>query len=735
MTGEKDAQVFAEMTGLLREEMTDPFTRELLDDLRSARTWMRDSRGMEAQYVEEAVASLNAQSNMRALVGEGVVITGKLRPNVSSWDDEAENFFREYAERCELGPLLFDAKGPYFDVLDRTCICGELDLSSADLTDRESLSLEINLALSPGEDDDLTHTNIVVDIDDIETLNPTDPSVEMIALRLERDFPKIFAKLQTLPTDSTDEAEVLKVLERFILDIDAADYPHESKEDMQKLPFYIDEYITDRLKFDGGEYGFIVQGLIISLRRTAEGTDTMVREISEPLAITGKIGHIRLANVGAPDLPETAMRYILKFTMMSRVRGGGNQYIEVPANSVNSIKNLSNDLLFPEALSFDEDQSDEGIIGLNEVEQPPESAADSSDDLEPATPTPESAESEQDYETITPDGYIEMRIQFLEETLQKIHEFMVSADEVCALRFDTPDEARAKMPDIQRYAIDKLGFLINESIVFAVEGGDLRTMPITSNVTVEDGRISLDARTSGVEKGDDLFASPEHGKMRGIEIGLKEYDNGDLAPEYGIVIYMTFADDEKVGVHELADTPNNVYYEVKTTQFFKAELSTESRISIPVLSRLHEISESIDKLANDYDDASGYADVPGRLSEMTFINDQRRLMPNAVDVDLSDFHELFERVADNPDLQQRVSKIVSEILSGSAVEAYGDLYSDDGVLHSDRGVDGIVVDLYHPHSGPAAGERVLLVRIRNDDDEEEIVRLPFDSIKRMGVKA
>lgn len=238
-------------------------------------------------------------------------------------------------------------------------------------------------------DVDADDTYFAMGRDEIELFTTDEPSTEMVAEILERDYPDIYDALRAIPKGEDDIAKLLKALDKFKLYIDWTAYPHQHEEDLAVLEAMIGEYLTDRIGLDGGLYKLKVKGCLVIIELTENGPAPYFMPIKDPLTIRGYVQGFHLFERANPkDVPEEVSTYELKLRVLARIHGGGNQDIEIPISSLIKLKSLSNDLLLPSALKAAEEDHFEQIIAIDRSTIEPQSSARTDATLVYSTNTP-----------------------------------------------------------------------------------------------------------------------------------------------------------------------------------------------------------------------------------------------------------------------------------------------------------------------------------------------------------
>lgn len=780
MTGERLPQTDHEALQLLdrvRDEIMDPKARILLDAMQGVRSWMREhTTPAERLRLNHILHQANNELYNQGLFGTEVLLaSGKLRPakNYSDYDDDREGDvldeprYMSLARQLELGEVHYDDDGPYFLIAGRPVHSGEF---TAYYGTNLHNGIEDGFVLwhvitQPDEESD--DTAFVMMLDDIELLNTKEPSDEMAAIMLEREFPDIFKQLQKLPEGSHDKQNVVTALNDFTLHITWPDYIHHNSPDqakdleaLQELESLIGQYITSRLNFDGGWHTAKIKGHVAVPSLTKHGIEPKFSTIKKPKKYHGPLAGVSLLEMPANDeTPEGAIPYILKLTILSRLDGGSFQQIDIPGPSLMRLKSLSGAPVTPNALMFPEHDEELALSVVTNAVTDGYAHADS--DVSVRTVSAELLESapiddEPEMESMFDDGatqadddkppreanidnivdlpprdYINAQIEIYDGLESRMEAYMSLFGKLYERLFDTQEEASEALMAAHAKGIELVGDFLTDGYRMEFNGKEIKMMRITVEASPESStdEIRLVAKSRGIVSGQsDLRAV---GAVQTAELSiLPETEKHD--DEEGNQKYRACAD---LVVYTPADTISRTltesgsmhrYFELNTMQVFRVAVNESTNYKFVNHDWLTRTRERLEQFEDDYPETKEIvADLFAlfkHVSILDFLNDKGQL-------DTSQLRSFADYSAKTPAQAHDLAMILTDIFEEKIVQGECCYFSDDGVFYKDKPLPrALVSGVFTPESGPGANELCMVMRIVGTS---ETVRVPMSKISRL----
>lgn len=714
MTGEADIPKdynaeFRKITEHLDAQTGDPAVARLFSELRTFREQLATiarTQDVGIEHVDRLVCQVNEaleEARLNCIVG---TLTGKIRPAYSTEgpnDDEMIEKYEQVAAIYDLGEVHYDERGPYWLLYDRQVYCGLFSRNGP----LSNTRLELDIGIDPdSEPDDAIPW--CIDSEDIYALAPAYPSAEQIEYQLARDYPEIFAVLQQLPDMDEDlpESERLQGLGEFLLEVDWSRYAsHHTPDELKRLVYLIDDYITSRLCYDDGEYTFTVKGPIMSAVDTADGPRTVSRVVSEPMEIVGALGPIRLMEVGGGSDPNSATtRYRLKFITMCRIKGGGMQYVEIPVDSlVSEPISMSNDLLFTDALLHSEEGasgyepiiSPEVIVGGYAVE---EVSAETFEQGDAAEEVNAPAQDPADY-----------LAQLLEEgqAMREVFEAVLAQFDIFQGKYYAdPDEALKDARAAQVLANEALGQYYNGEEIFELRGTELQFMPIDISTSddIEERIFTVRTKIGTLQKGDEYGVTSRRGRLVTCECSVHNTSESGEDGPYIVVAELVFGDIDTNQTYSASDRKGDQYFGMGAMAYFRANMNEKTQFSICRYDELELLAETLEHLEEQYPE---YEELVPRLIELQALIDASSHSTDLNSIDHGLIHELFDLAIDNPALHESIQRAIAHMLDDKKVYVATDRTAQHGTLDAPITVHGVVRGVLTPDD-PALEQRTML---------------------------
>lgn len=663
--------LFDELTGPLAEQSRDRLMTDIVNSASWVELQLNDGPEVSDDTFTESLAVLNGDLEGNGVLGEQLIVTGKLRPVLADsiaaeggtiMDIELPPSISKYGE------LKRDDEGPYLEVADCELTCGQfavLAKRGVHFSDasREYQGIILKLGLQPDEESQTLPFYSY--LDDIARIEPKEPSFLKIYEMFDNDYPEIAEQLNELPADIRNDQHIVGALASFCLEIDWAKYPRHDEDERQALLEHIETYITNRVNFDTETYELWVYDYLYGVNKDNEQT---VIEQPEEKRLAVVVNHVRLEEV---ETEGKVQRFAVMIEVQASARGHGNgRYrLYIPAANISGIRNLRNNSFRPKGLEITSEEE----MFVDDI--PVEGAAAIKQAIEQAAGTEAPRSKEQDL--------IELDMLY-KEMLARISVYT-------ARRYSTIKEAReaniaiSRILNAFRAAYPAHGVAIEASGPGVIAVNAHWDTDTDFTLDKETGIATIKLHNANTQVGDDLAL--QRGVFTNNFKGVIDYDVD--ADDYVVRPFLLCTTTgirpkdpfilgaKQEGLPLLALQPNHQ---------FAVELNNELvSIDVPELQQIQRAREKIERLRHELPDLP---ELPGQLSELL----QRFVEVDRVKAELFEGIDLITSIGMSVANKERETDlavaVLEDIFTNRLLEVRGAMYDNagnvtvSGVVHS-----------------------------------------------------
>lgn len=663
--------LFDELTGPLAEQSRDRLMTDIVNSASWVELQLNDGPEVSDDTFTESLAVLNGDLEGNGVLGEQLIVTGKLRPVLADsiaaeggtiMDIELPPSISKYGE------LKRDDEGPYLEVADCELTCGQfavLAKRGVHFSDasREYQGIILKLGLQPDEESQTLPFYSY--LDDIARIEPKEPSFLKIYEMFDNDYPEIAEQLNELPADIRNDQHIVGALASFCLEIDWAKYPRHDEDERQALLEHIETYITNRVNFDTETYELWVYDYLYGVNKDNEQT---VIEQPEEKRLAVVVNHVRLEEV---ETEGKVQRFAVMIEVQASARGHGNgRYrLYIPAANISGIRNLRNNSFRPKGLEITSEEE----MFVDDI--PVEGAAAIKQAIEQAAGTEAPRSKEQDL--------IELDMLY-KEMLARISVYT-------ARRYSTIKEAReaniaiSRILNAFRAAYPAHGVAIEASGPGVIAVNAHWDTDTDFTFDKETGIATIKLHNANTQVGDDLAL--QRGVFTNNFKGVIDYDVD--ADDYVVRPFLLCTTTgirpkdpfilgaKQEGLPLLALQPNHQ---------FAVELNNELvSIDVPELQQIQRAREKIERLRHELPDLP---ELPGQLSELL----QRFVEVDRVKAELFEGIDLITSIGMSVANKERETDlavaVLEDIFTNRLLEVRGAMYDNagnvtvSGVVHS-----------------------------------------------------
>ncbi len=663
--------LFDELTGPLAEQSRDRLMTDIVNSASWVELQLNDGPEVSDDTFTESLAVLNGDLEGNGVLGEQLIVTGKLRPVLADsiaaeggtiMDIELPPSISKYGE------LKRDDEGPYLEVADCELTCGQfavLAKRGVHFSDasREYQGIILKLGLQPDEESQTLPFYSY--LDDIARIEPKEPSFLKIYEMFDNDYPEIAEQLNELPADIRNDQHIVGALASFCLEIDWAKYPRHDEDERQALLEHIETYITNRVNFDTETYELWVYDYLYGVNKDNEQT---VIEQPEEKRLAVVVNHVRLEEV---ETEGKVQRFAVMIEVQASARGHGNgRYrLYIPAANISGIRNLRNNSFRPKGLEITSEEE----MFVDDI--PVEGAAAIKQAIEQAAGTEAPRSKEQDL--------IELDMLY-KEMLARISVYT-------ARRYSTIKEAReaniaiSRILNAFRAAYPAHGVAIEASGPGVIAVNAHWDTDTDFTFDKETGIATIKLHNANTQVGDDLAL--QRGVFTNNFKGVIDYDvdaddyvvrpfllctTTGIRPKDPFILWA-----KQEGLPLLALQPNHQ---------FAVELNNELvSIDVPELQQIQRAREKIERLRHELPDLP---ELPGQLSELL----QRFVEVDRVKAELFEGIDLITSIGMSVANKERETDlavaVLEDIFTNRLLEVRGAMYDNagnvtvSGVVHS-----------------------------------------------------
>lgn len=343
---------FSEIIRDYQEEMRDPVVSDLFDAVDLAESALEAAGESADDHMSDVHDALNDALFDSGIYGRPVIVTGKVRPTdfiLEGGSAEEKKMFED--KFGDLGELLYDHRGRYYNVSRLILICGEFDstnvYSDPSKTDipKKKIVVYLNAALAENPATGWFYAYP----EDLSIFNPVEPSALKIEQDINESYTGIALQLDALPDDCGDDEAILYALKKLRLELNWHSYPKHLEDERQELVKHIETYITRRVKLDSTLYTLDLNGPILG---TNECGQQYVKRFDTTTSVNGLLKSVLLIREvdeptgdTEPDENVAYYRLMLEFSASISGRNSAEQIFHVPVSTVEGIRNLRNTML------------------------------------------------------------------------------------------------------------------------------------------------------------------------------------------------------------------------------------------------------------------------------------------------------------------------------------------------------------------------------------------------------
>ncbi len=514
----------------------DPGILRLIHDAKSAEDALNFATNPSEDTIQEVLLNLNGDWDMLGFRDEAIKVTGRLRPTEYALDenvvdDAHEGAFPGIGERKE------DLLGEYFDAAGFRAIVKGFDVERVPMGEYGSM---YRVVMQYGLDEDYEDGQVWFTSrpDDIEYMEPHQPSREGAEEFVRANFPEVFAAVQALPDGCRDPELIRQLLDDFSVTFDVSKADTTMGDD--EVLDLIETYITDRLAFDNATYDAVVRGVIYGRTMTYAKV---------PKEYDGTLRELLISNVRLFPTPDTAegqtlitYRPTLETWYLVPEAQGGRTPIYIP---IDSLTRLTANRPETSAYPFDEDtiiqpnEQFDSNFGVRPLEQRLGEAVIDAASMTSVEHADEA--SDRDGEQDIPEDEKERQRQFLAE-LHGLHEIV---RQYASSEAERPYPSKAAIADdyeMINYRISAFfqRWQTDMNPVIEVIGPALRIPEATFSRVIDQESQTLDIQVKGFGvSSPDVFSSAK-GILAEANVQTRSYGEDD--EQHVIRAYLEFID-------------------------------------------------------------------------------------------------------------------------------------------------------------------------------------------------
>lgn len=727
MTERVPDRSFDDIAELLRTEMHDPHGEALKSIILKAQREL-DELGEITESTADRIAN-DLNDELDELVGEEFYVTGRARIYSENADKRIEDGIDKGYEAFHPRHALTDSLGDTYYPLNRQrCRFDFVTVEPADGefdpdSDDEATRFRIECQLSVLRDDQAhipgaNGLDISVFADDLETLEPVEPSLAKREAMLRQNYPAVAAQLESLPEELFDDKDSLAMLKKFRLKLDHGAYPYNRLDQRSEVLETASDILWDRLILDHAVYKIRFKGKIYG---AAASVGYAIHKQKNPTDLYGTAIGAMMLNL-SKDSNRAAINEYHPCLVLSAPApdfyGGDHIYI-LPITSISQMTSIRNQPIFS-----DEMRQMNSLAGPSDRLEPVDGPREQSSQSDVGEFSNESLTIPINYEA-SPLPPEELLAQYLESYQQ----IWAEIRQKCDVRFKNSDEARALQREIQgilfAFCRQYRDILTAVDMEFSGECVEyVETMPGVMESAERGEAPSLNLSAVEVQQGDALTV--RHGNGTGkLIVNLNEHYLPQGGMEYSVTPFMFFHDKTAGASFSLvpagADFSVPIYNMSIQTQF-AVRMTSEGGVDIPALARMVRCREAFGRIAIEQPDVTF---LPVYLSDVKDAVDAEN--PDVfIDLDVKLLKAVSEAILDNDTAATLTTEALSAILGQREVDLAGATYKQ-GKLTPARRVKGKLMGVID--SAPSTGviEPVLVI----DGNDNETYYFPLAQITRV----
>lgn len=702
---------FKKMMGGLEEEQHDPVATALLgsaiaSEAKLAKT-LREAGEVPDELQDKIIRDLNDRSDKAKILDNNVIVTGKVRSQI-----DFSSLGEEFLPACvkDLGKLLHDERGPYYDVLQHTFTCDIFDIDTVQINpddpDSDAYELRVMMYLNSAMDDADPGDDGVLYVypSELEAFVPEEPSSLKIKQEITKRYPKIARQLDTLPVDCGNDKAIVAALRDLQVEIDWRDYPRHSEDERERLVDNIERYVTDRLKFDTAQYGLEVRG-------NKADIDNQDAPSTENTRISGYIGGVKLLreHEGEGETPAdediTRYRFMLGVLVLSGERGSyEHSFQTIPVDFIKDIVNTRDGGQFNVPIGTSAHTPSEASPVATEPEE-----ATEVHEAEDANTTELAAVKTGEHIAISG------REQELAALDKLLSELFTSVSLITNKLYDTEDEAIKASHEISNIiqTFNEL-YPTDKPPVIEAAGPGVYSLNVEldrENSMLEpggeDGAVML--RFTGVElkKSDILTVKRGTYLLHALaRAGASTIEEG----KYGVAASLLFSDSESMQPIRFGslDRDSLSLFSLLPAGVLMASVDIdETKLPIPEYDQLRACRIAIAKISDKCPDL---IELPGQLSELKNKIDNSDPAKYMDFEDLGLIHAIGNSVGGDEEASQHTVDALMQILGNRSIKVIAEMYDGDGNPVGSQYIEGRVEEVISTHTKIPTAEPMLALR-------------------------
>lgn len=719
-------------TGPSLRETIDPGILRLLNDAKNAETALNsDLDDPSEDAIHDTLINLNSDWESLGLNGAPIKVTGRLRPTAYALEEDVVDHAREGA-LPGISELKDDTMGEYFDGANFEATIDGFDVEKVPMGEHGSIYRLVMLYRLSDEYDDnqIWFTSYP---DDVEYIEPHEPTREGVDEYVRANLSEIFAQIQTLPDNCRNPEAVRRALDDFCVTIDFSKLDGMIEKD--KVIDLVETCITDHIAFDNATYDANVQGTIYGRTMKYEQVPKEYKGTLRELLIS----NVRLAATPESDDGQSSISYrpVLETWYLVPESQGGRTPIYIPLDSLTGLTSNR-----PEAGDYP--FSEDTIIQPNEQFDDNFEAKPLGQDLGMAVldvlahleDGAENNELGTGEDRGTPESEIERERLFLKELRDLHHSVGQLVSSNIERSYPTRALAEADYEIVNKYVADFFErWKARVNAVIEVTGEGLRLSNATITHTIDHDNETVDTRI----KGFDVVPASSLNNAKGtltqahVRVGPCEVDG---VTHHVIRAYLEFTDVEHDNRTRVINDPdiNVPIVSLETSRQFFVDLGLSVGYSIPSVEYDDRRNEALADVARLDIEQSLRVTLRKNLLHLAHAID------NGFDTDLTEYGRVGElsdigrKLQKNEQAMTTVADTLEAILHrGRPLQVIGPYIDETGDQISDQGLfailDGVITE--HPFMDEKQIAFVMLIPAQEPGEVDSRYVVPLSTLEEM----
>lgn len=719
-------------TGPSLRETIDPGILSLLNDAKNAETALNsDLDDPSEDAIQDTLINLNSDWESLGLNGAPIKVTGRLRPTAYALEEDVVDHAREGA-LPGISELKDDTMGEYFDGANFEATIDGFDVEKVPMGEHGSIYRLVMLYRLSDEYDDnqIWFTSYP---DDVEYIEPHEPTREGVDEYVRANLSEIFAQIQTLPDNCRNPEAVRRALDDFCVTIDFSKLDGMIEKD--KVIDLVETCITDHVAFDNATYNANVQGMIYGRTMKYEQVPKEYKGTLRELLIS----NVRLAATPESDDSQSSISYrpVLETWYLVPESQGGRTPIYIPLDSLTGLTSnrpeagdypFSEDTIIQPNEQFDENfeakplGQDLGMAVLDVLAH-----------LEDGAENNELGTGE---DRGTPESEIERERLFLKELRDLHHSVGQLVSSNIERSYPTRALAEADYEIVNKYVADFFErWKARVNAVIEVTGEGLRLSNATITHTIDHDNETVDTRI----KGFDVVPASSLNNAKGtltqahVRVGPCEVDG---VTHHVIRAYLEFTDVEHDNRTRVINDPdiNVPIVSLETSRQFFVDLGLPVGYSIPSVEYDDRRNEALANVARLDIEQSLRVTLRKNLLHLAHAID------NGSDTDLTEYGRVGElsdigrKLQKNEQAMTTVADTLEAILHrGRPLQVIGPYIDETGDQISDQGLfailDGVITE--HPFMDEKQIAFVMLIPAQEPGEVDSRYVVPLSTLEEM----